>query len=142
MIRITSAAAEVDRFAPDFGDPAVDDQGCATAALVRVDVNGLYRAVSGAGPTLHAPVVIDDCGFFVLQLEYSVRADGNAHAAANARFLVEFENGGAVNISEVFHDISYFIKGAAIHRLTANSPHTHWTGRPRRISFSTPESEV
>jgi len=57
-------------------------------------------------------------------------------------FPVEFEDGGVVKVSELFHGSTWLVNGDAIQRMRAMQVNANWRARPRRISFSTPEREV
>lgn len=82
-----SAAASGGRFAEKPGNPVVNNVGCAAAAVIRIDVDGIHRTVLGAGAAFHAAIPVDDSGFSVLNLENAVGADLFAVAAADAFIL-------------------------------------------------------
>lgn len=100
---LLSAATGIDRFTSDLGYPPADNHGGTATAVVWIDINGFDRAVGSAGPALHAGVEIDNLGFFLLELEDAVRTNGQTHATANTGLLVQCQNCGTINISEVLH---------------------------------------
>lgn len=89
--------------APYFRDPAVDDVGRTAAAVIRVDVNSLYRAIFSACAALHAAIAVGDLGFAILDSENAVRTDRLAAAATDTFFHSQQQNCCIVQISEVFH---------------------------------------
>ena len=100
----SSAVAPRIFFACKPGNPAADDKCRATAAFSLVDEDGIHRTVAGAGAALHTAATIDNLGLVVGSHDkYPVRADGNAHTAADADFFIEFEDSGIFKISKGFH---------------------------------------
>ena len=87
MPRRESAAAAGGSFTEKLGDPIVDDIGCAAAAVIRINVDGLHRAVLGAGAAFHASILVDDQGFSISNLENTVGTDKFTVTAADAFFL-------------------------------------------------------
>jgi len=67
-LQFVLAAATSRCFARDPAKPPTDDQGGAAAAVIRIDIDGLHRAVFGAGPAFHAAVRVMYLGLFVLQV--------------------------------------------------------------------------
>ena len=90
-------------FADERIEPSGNKQRSATAAVSRVDVDCLDRAVSGAGAAFHAAVRVEDLRFFLCEGENSMRADSDTLTTTNTGLAVKFENGCSVDVSEVFH---------------------------------------
>ena len=82
-----SAAASGWSLPSKSGDPAVNDIGCAAAAIIRINIDGVCRAVFGAGAALHAGICIDEQGFFAFNPEDTVGADQFAVTATDAFLL-------------------------------------------------------
>lgn len=78
---------------------------CTAAAIIGIDKDSPDRAVPGTRPAFHAGIIIDDGRFFFHAPENPVRTDDLAHPATNAGRLVKFEDGGAIYVSELFHDL-------------------------------------
>ena len=82
-----SAAASGRSCTAKPGDPAANDIGGAAAAVIWIYIDGVRRAVFGAGAALHAGVRIDKQGHFAFNLEDTVGTDQFAVTATDAFLL-------------------------------------------------------
>jgi hypothetical protein len=69
----------------------------------RLDGNGVERTVPAAGAALHAGVAILDLDMPGIHFKHLVRADIEAHSAAGAFVLIEFQCDHILQISQMIH---------------------------------------
>lgn len=85
-------------------DPSGNNFG--GAADTRGDVDGLYRAIFGAGAALHTGIVIFYGCLMVFNRKDTVWTDDDAAAAADTGVSVQAESGHLVDITKILHSLS------------------------------------
>ena len=103
-----------------------------------INCNGLDRTVEGTGSALHAGITVIEHDLFPVWYKHLMRTDFNAPAAADAAWCIQFQSYNAFEITKVIH-IKYR-PTANSSMLTTSAP--PMAGRPKCISFFTPEREV
>ena len=164
FIRPRSAAA----FAAVSSQQASDDGG--RAADSRLNADCARRAVLTARAAFHARVEIYNHRVFAIHFKYMVWADLDAHAAAGAFFFVHLKGCDTFQIREISHFSSrdaalrsllhaaeqglaapcsdepaqdaYKTTSDAIQPASPKTPADISSGKAKRISFFTPDSDV
>lgn len=118
----------------------VNDRRC--TAGPRVDDHRPLRAIALAGPAFDAGITLSDLDLSIRTPKHLASANGKTDTAAIAYFRVVNKRDNIFEINHGLHSAFYLTKRAIIHRRRPAPVPPISSGRAKRISFFTPESEV